>query len=508
MESINSDLQQKIQKFSSLGLDKWIMNNVSYLQYSKPTEIQQTVIPKLLKDEMCNLIGIANTGTGKTASFCLPILNKLAMDPCGIFAIILEPTRELAVQVMEKLKVYSAGFNLRLQMIIGGMDITEQLVKMDQIPHIIVATPGRLAYLLQYSPHQLRFVNNVRYLVLDEFDQLLNSTILPDVNNIISHLPENRQTLFFSATINYNLHTKEFFSKLYHGKVPEIYDFTRGSIGLLGEKAVFKKISNVSENVDSAQNIQNKNGDDSQHSEEGILNNDNSESISNVISFANTEDKKLVKNLIQKYVLIPKITKEHYLINLLQNDYKKKYTIIFVASCKQCHFLSLLLELFSVKVSTIHSRMPQRRRFESLEKFKAKLNNILVATDIASRGLDIPFVDLVINYDIPRNPDDYIHRVGRTARAGKDGQSVSFVSQYDVDLILAIEEATGRKMEELSVSEDGILENLSLVTKGIKITQMKIFESGFDEKIEKRQNRNKKDKKRADAKKEVLNEDE
>jgi ATP-dependent RNA helicase DDX49/DBP8 len=493
MESINSDLQQKTPKFSSLGLDKWLMNNVSYLQYSKPTEIQQTVIPKLLKDEKCNLIGIANTGTGKTASFCLPILDKLAMDPSGIFAIILEPTRELAVQVMEKLKVYSAGFNLRLQMIIGGVDITEQLVKMDQIPHIIVATPGRLAYLLQFSPHQFRFVNNVKYLVLDEFDQLLNSTILPEVNTIISHLPEERQTLFFSATINYNLHNKQFFEKLYKGKVPEIFDFTKGYSGVLGEKGNFKKINQSLENENDAQKLQNNDENENQELSE---NNEHPESQSNVISYANTEDKKLVKNLIQKYVLIPKITKEHYLVNLLQNDYKKKYTIIFVASCKQCHFLSLLLQLFSVKVSTIHSKMPQRRRFESLEKFKAKINNILVATDIASRGLDIPFVDLVINYDIPRNPDDYIHRVGRTARAGKDGQSVSFVSQYDVDLILAIEEATGRKMEELAVSEDGILENLSLVTKGIKITQMKIYESGFDEKIEKRQNQNKKEKNR------------
>jgi len=138
-------------------------------------------------------------------------------------------------------------------------------------------------------------------------------------------------------------------------------------------------------------------------------------------------------------MLIPEKTKELYLIHVMKNIFKKKYTIIFVSSCRNCHFLSMLLELFSFKVSTIHSKIPQKKRFESLERFKCKLNNILIATDVASRGLDIPEVDLVLNYDIPRNPDDYVHRVGRTARAGNMGLALSFISQYDIDLVLAIE---------------------------------------------------------------------
>jgi ATP-dependent RNA helicase DDX49/DBP8 len=123
------------RKFSDLKLDKWILKNIDYLRYEKPTLIQENIIPKILAGE--NVIGIANTGTGKTAAFCLPILKKLAIDPSGMFAIILEPSRELAVQVLEKLKVFSAGFNLRVSLIIGGMDITEQLHKLDQIPHIV-----------------------------------------------------------------------------------------------------------------------------------------------------------------------------------------------------------------------------------------------------------------------------------------------------------------------------------------------------------------------------------
>ena len=124
------------KKFSNLKLDKWLLKNIDYLKYSNPTPIQEVIIPKILKGE--NVIGIANTGTGKTAAFCLPILNHLAIDPCGMFAIILEPSRELAVQVVEKLKVFSAGFNLRISLIIGGVDITDQLLKLDNIPHIVI----------------------------------------------------------------------------------------------------------------------------------------------------------------------------------------------------------------------------------------------------------------------------------------------------------------------------------------------------------------------------------
>jgi ATP-dependent RNA helicase DDX49/DBP8 len=433
----------KIQ-FFNLGLDKWLLANTNYLRYSNPTDVQLKVIPRLIKSDSVDLVAIAKTGTGKTASFCLPLLNKLAMDPCGIFAVILEPTRELAVQVLEKLKVYSAGFNLRIQMIIGGMDITEQLVKMDSIPHILVATPGRLAYLLQYSPEQFKFIRNLKYLILDEFDQLLNDTITPDVQKIISYLPSERQTLFFSATINDKLHNEEYFKQFCKpNSCVEIYNFTD-----LEPTQVFE------ENI-------------------------------------NKSKSKLPDELQQKYVLIPKITKEHYLINLMQNEYKKKYTIIFVSNCKQCQFISGLLELFSIKVSVIHSQMPQRKRFESLEKFKAQVHKVLVATDLASRGLDIPLVELVINFDLPRNPDDYIHRVGRTARAGQSGLAVSFVSQFDVELVLAIEESIGNKMEELVVPESVILENLSLVSKGIKIVQMKMYETKFDEKVDKRKKRNK-----------------
>lgn len=143
------------KKFSDLKLDNWLLKNIDYLKYDKPTPIQETIIPKIFKGE--NVIGIANTGTGKTAAFCLPILKQLVLDPSGMFAIILEPSRELAVQVVEKLKVFASSFNLRVSLIIGGMDITEQLHKLDQIPHIVKII---IIFIKSYHLNNLKFISN------------------------------------------------------------------------------------------------------------------------------------------------------------------------------------------------------------------------------------------------------------------------------------------------------------------------------------------------------------
>jgi superfamily II DNA/RNA helicase len=256
----------------------------------------------------------------------------------------------------------------------------------------------------------------VKYLVLDEFDQLLNDTIIKDVQTIVKHLPKDRNTLFFSATINKEIHTNDFFKQFQSKKNLVLLDY----------------------------------------------------------STAGDNEIKTVKELKQHYILVPNNTKEHYLVYLLQNDFKGKYIIIFVSSCKQCHYLTLLLELFKLKVSSIHSKIPQRKRFQAIEKFKARVSNILIATDIASRGLDIPTVEIVINFNIPQDPDDYIHRVGRTARAGRSGEAFSFVTQYDVEKILAIEEFVKEKLVEYNVESEPITSDLTLVAKAIKLVHMVI----------------------------------
>ena len=173
--------------FEKMKLEKWIKKVINYLSYKEPTIVQKYIIPQILNDK--SVIAISKTGTGKTASFCLPILSELSKDPYGLYSIILEPTRELVLQVEEKLKLFSTGFNLRMCSIIGGEDYTTQLKGLDKIPHIIIATPGRLVTFLENN--SIKLIQNLKYFVLDEFDQLLNDTIKPDVDKIITFLPEN-----------------------------------------------------------------------------------------------------------------------------------------------------------------------------------------------------------------------------------------------------------------------------------------------------------------------------
>ncbi len=192
------------------------------------------------------------------------------------------------------------------------------------------------------------------------------------------------------------------------------------------------------------------------------------------------------KELTQNYILLPQKLKENYLIYLLRNNYKHNSIIIFTNTYKQCNFLYNLCKLFKLEISELHSKMRQRERIENLNKFKASLNRILISTDLASRGLDIPIVDLIINFDLPRNPNDYIHRVGRTARIGKKGFCLNFVSQYDIDLILSIEKKINSTIQEIFIDDDDIMSEISLVSQAVKICKMKIYESGFEEKNKKK----------------------
>lgn len=428
--------------FNKLGLDNWLLKNISCLAYKHPTPVQEKIIPQIINEK--SIIAISKTGTGKTASFCLPLLNILSSDPFGLFAIILEPTRELAIQVLEKLKIYSTGFNLRVSLIYGGTDYTQQLVELARIPHIIIATPGRLKTLLENGSIQL--VRNLKFLVLDEFDQLLNDSICPDIEEIVKMLPESRKTLFFSATMGKD---KNFLNKL-RGKEDqeeELYEFN------------FNKLTTNKPNNDDKDNNEDGNNDD--NSNDGNNENDNNEI--EPLSQMN-------KELDQKFILLNQKMKEHYIVYLLRGTtYKNKTTLVFVSTHRQCNFLYQLLKLFDLRVSCLHSKLRQSERIKNLTKFKSSVSNILISTDLASRGLDIPIVDLVINFDLPRDPDDYIHRAGRTARAGNKGECISFVSQFDVELILAIEKRIGQSIEEMNVNDEAIEEDLSIVSQGIKI---------------------------------------
>ena len=435
--------------FEKMKLEKWIKKVINYLAYKEPTEVQKYVIPQILKEK--NVIAISKTGTGKTASFCLPILSELSKNPFGLYAIILEPTRELVLQVEEKLKLFSTGFNLRMCSIIGGEDFTTQLNELDKIPHIIIATPGRLVSFLENN--YIKLVENLRYFVMDEFDQLLDETIKPDIDKIITYLPDERITLFFSATI---MQTKEELKK-YIGKnyKDEIYYYNNNTD---------EKLEDIVKKNDSVDKDKEKDLND---------NKKNKKIIPLKIKNRINEDVSL------KYILVPQKLKEHYLLYLLRNRYKETNTLIFVNHVKQCDFLYNLCKLFEIKVSHLHSKMTQKNRREDLQKFKGSLTNILISTDLASRGLDIKQCDLVINFDIPLSSLTFIHRAGRTGRIGNKGLCISFVSQYDVEVLNGIEDDLNADFKEIEdIDQDEIMVDTGLVSKGIKLTKMKLIKEG------------------------------
>lgn len=435
------------ETFEQMKLEKWIKKVIKYLSYKEPTEVQKYIIPQILNDK--SVIAISKTGTGKTASFCLPIISELSKDPFGLYAIILEPTRELVLQVEEKLKLFSTGFNLRMCSIIGGEDYTTQLKELDKIPHIIIATPGRLVSFLENN--YVKLVQNLRYFVMDEFDQLLDETIKPDIDKIITYLPDDRITLFFSATI---MQTKEELKK-YLGKndKEEIYYYNNNKD---------EKLEDLIKNENELDKTKEKDG-----------NKKSSKIIPLKIKNRINEDISL------KYILVPQKLKEHYLLYLLRNRYKDTNTLIFVNHVKQCDFLYNLCKLFEIKVSHLHSKMTQKNRREDLQKFKGSMTNILISTDLASRGLDIKQCDLVINFDIPLSSLTFIHRAGRTGRIGNKGLCISLVSQYDVEVLNGIEEDLSADFKEIEdIDQDEIMVDTGLVSKGIKLTKMKMIKEG------------------------------
>eukprot|EP00698_Gefionella_okellyi_P024171 TRINITY_DN8452_c0_g1_i1.p1 TRINITY_DN8452_c0_g1~~TRINITY_DN8452_c0_g1_i1.p1 ORF type:complete len:434 (+),score=93.38 TRINITY_DN8452_c0_g1_i1:182-1303(+) len=357
------------------------------------------------------------TGSGKTAAFGLPILQKLAEDPYGIYALVLTPTRELAFQIADQFRAFGKAINVRVSIIVGGMDMMKQALELTRKPHIVVATPGRLLDHLRSSAG-VDF-RKCRYLVLDEADRLLTGLFLEEVQAIIPHVSPQRQTLLFSATMSPDL---DLVAKA-NMKTPYRYDANP----------------------------------------------------------TNTT----VDTLRQKYMFMPASVKETYLIYVLQ-QFPDASIIVFAGRKRTCQFLWEMLRQLQIDSVTLHSAMSQMDRLHAVQQFKSNTKRILVCTDIASRGLDIPQVQLVVNYDIPNEFTDYVHRVGRTSRAGRGGLAVSLITQFDVDRIHRIEEAIGKKMDLFDSVEDDVLKDLSAVNKARHLANLALADSGFDAKVEKR----------------------
>ncbi|KAI0291769.1 P-loop containing nucleoside triphosphate hydrolase protein [Russula brevipes] len=420
--------------FSSLGISPSLLSALSKMAIHAPTEIQRACIPPLLAGRDC--IGNAKTGSGKTIAFALPILQKLSADPYGIFALVLTPTRELAFQISEQFAVLGSPVNVRTAVVVGGMDMIAQAIELDNRPHVVVATPGRLVDHLRSSSAEWD-LSRVKFLVLDEADRLLAPSFADDLAYLFGILSKDRQTALFTATWT-----------------PSI-DSIADAAPKPGKQKPF--VHRITSRVET------------------------------------------VETLKQYYVLVPSHVRESYLYYLLCNPpeqiahlrrqapdpvrrsrvttHKKVSTtnvkndnellqppptIIFCAKARTVAYLTALLQTLAIRSTALHSRLTQRDRLTSLSLFRSSVIPVLVSTDVGARGLDIADIAMVVNWDLPDEPE-----------------VVSLVSENDEDRVLKIEERIATRLVEMELPEDNVLEKLHKVSTAKRQAYMELHDTRF-----------------------------
>ncbi len=370
-------------KFNELGLDDSILTALNQKGYTTPTPIQEQAIPIVLRQK--DLLGVAQTGTGKTAAFAIPIIQLLGENQVKggkrpIRSLIVTPTRELAIQIEENIKAYAAFTDIRHAVIFGGVKQHSQVAQLKGGVDILVATPGRLLDLMQQGYISLK---QVEIFVLDEADRMLDMGFIHDIRKLLEVLPKRRQSLFFSATMPENI------------------------IGLS------RKILDNPEKV------------------EVTPESTTAETVEQLVYFTNREDKKKL------------------ILHILK-DPKKDQVLIFSRTKHGADRLARDLTKKKIDAAAIHGDKAQNQRQKSLKNFKAKTLRVLVATDIAARGIDIDKLNWVINYDIPNLPETYVHRIGRVGRAGETGTAISISEPEENAFVKDIEKLIGQRITVVS----------------------------------------------------------
>jgi len=364
-------------KFKELELSPELLKSVERAGFEEATPIQSETIPLALSGK--DVIGQAQTGTGKTAAFGLPMLEKIDTNRHELQGLVIAPTRELAIQTQEELYRLGRDKRVRVQAVYGGADIGRQIRGLKDRPHIVVGTPGRM--LDHINRHTLK-LGTVETLVLDEADEMLNMGFLEDIESIISKVPEERQTLLFSATMP-----------------PAIKN-----IGVKFMKSP---------------------------------------------THVKIKAKEMTADLIDQYYVRAKEYEKFDIMTRLFDVQTPELTIVFGRTKRRVDELARGLEARGYRAEGIHGDLSQQKRMSVLRSFKNGHLDILVATDVAARGLDISGVTHVYNYDIPQDPESYVHRIGRTGRAGKGGMSVTFVTPNEMSYLHVIENLTKKRMATL-----------------------------------------------------------
>jgi ATP-dependent RNA helicase RhlE len=373
-------------KFNELGLTEALVRSCESLGYAEPTPIQRKAIPVVLTGS--DLIGCAETGTGKTASFLLPIIQRITTRAVpGVRALILAPTRELALQIEASYQELAPKKSPRCVVIIGGASMERQREALRQGAAVVIATPGRL---LDHIERRSVDLSQVEVLVLDEADRMLDMGFWPSIRRVLEHLPSNRQTLLFSATMS-----------------PAIEEIARKTMRQ-------PKLVEVSPRGRAATTVE------------------------------------------QKAYTVELSSKTALLIDLLEGERNEfERVLVFTRTRRGAERLSHILRAREHKVNRIHADRTQPQREAALRDFKGGQTRVLVATDIAARGIDVDSVSHVINYDVPSQPEDYVHRIGRTGRAGKLGRAITLVTPADELSMRGIERLTGQSIERVLLSASG-----------------------------------------------------
>lgn len=363
-----------IQSFKDLDISQATQKALNQMGFSAPTPVQAMTIPTLLEGQ--DIVGEAQTGTGKTAAFGIPLLEKTHNK--SLSSLIICPTRELACQVSDELvKLASFRKDISITTVFGGEPIGKQIKKLKSGTNIVVATPGRLTDHINRKTLSLK---DVEMVVLDEADEMLNMGFRKDIENILKTTPKERQTILFSATMNQPIMdlAKKFQNSPKHLKVPY-------------------------------QNV-------------------------------------MAEDIVQNYCLTNRSNKNAWVSNLLEGDNMNR-VLLFCNTRRKVDSLTKNLQEKGYSAEGLHGDINQGRRSKIMNKFKRGNLSILVATDVASRGIDVKGIESVVNYDVPEDPDSYVHRIGRTARAGAKGQAFTFCTKSEMGMLKKIEKRTGVKMK-------------------------------------------------------------
>ena len=366
-------------KFEDLKIIEPLLKAIAIKGYTVPTPIQEKSIPALLLGK--DLIGIAQTGTGKTAAFVLPILQRITEKGSeGISALILAPTRELAAQIGQSIADYGQFLKLKHTVIFGGIEHQLQVEALEKGVNVVVATPGRLLDLLNHKKLTLK---DIEYFVLDEADRMLDMGFIDDINKIIEDLPKKRQSLFFSATTS-----------------SEVNQLAKS---LLTDPIHIKIVTEATP----------------------------------------------VDNVNQQLYYVDKNSKQKLLHKLIKKN-RVTSALIFTRTKSKADHLTMFLKRYDIPCDVIHSDKTQEKRTKAIEDFKAGKIKVLVATDIAARGIDVDNISHVINYELPNEPKVYVHRIGRTARAGAKGTVYTFCCAEEKSYLIKIEKLIKQEIQVIS----------------------------------------------------------